>query len=968
VTLTITLTDDMAANGGGDIVMTLDPTSPSPQTNGIYLVGMPSALTITVADAGLQTAAPTIALADASNGGLTTDLITNDASPTFDLSGLVTDATVLVTAASDAVSFTYRITLVATGATGSVTFMDSHTACEGSFNDGPFNTFAACEIGDPAATDGTTVWTITATQQSPGETVSTEAGPGGTVTIDLGAPTSVSISGDNTADAGADATLTFTFDEAPASFVTTAITHDGGGTFATPTATSTTVYTAVYTAAGSAETVNVSVAAGAYTDVAGNASTTASNTHTIMVTVPAVPTINVADVSVTEPANLGDAATYLEFVVTLNPTSTGVVSFDYVTSDGTAMADEGDYTAITTATNLEFAAGTSVMTISVAVAGDGGYEGDETMSLVLSNPSPANAFGGETSLTATGTILDNDTVPVLELDTSNTTFTLPEGNDTSDDAEWFVNTRTATGSSFTDLDLTINLTFTQSPADCANIVDSGTTTAATSGDRTVTAGEAEFDVTSKPNTTPGDPDCTVTITLAQATGQTNYTLGTATSLTLTITEDDRLASTAPVISTPADNAYVNAGNETALTVSGTATMGAEISVDIAGAVFTAVTDTADTNGDWSVDLDLSSLTDGVITIEVVASEMDRNAATATVSVNKDTVAPGAPVIAGGNSVLVGAGNTLDLTFTFPEPVSGFVAGDIAIDPPGIGNISGLAGPTSMTVYTATYTAPVTGNGGDITLSVGASAYTDAAGNDNTAASAAHAVTVAAPMATQTPVVDLDATSDTGSSDTDNITSDHAPTFTISNLVNGAEVVVEAAYSTYTIRKTLTAGDTTATVGFDPAGGAGGNCDLFNPDGTPGTQNTSECGFAQGSSDDDTNGAWTVTARQTGTAPGNTVSMDATPVVVTLDSVEPSIMLTAESTSLVSGGATAITATASENIVGLMASEITATNGDLTGFAGADDVYTATFTSTSGNDAVIAIADNAYTDIAGNNGT
>ena len=89
--------------------------------------------------------------------------------------------------------------------------------------------------------------------------------------------------------------------------------------------------------------------------------------------------ISVADARVEE-----DAGAVLAFAVTLSRAASGVLTVDYATADGSAQADV-DYTAASGA--LTFRAGESSKTIEVAVLDDAHDEGEETLTLTLSNPS-----------------------------------------------------------------------------------------------------------------------------------------------------------------------------------------------------------------------------------------------------------------------------------------------------------------------------------------------------------------------------------------------------------------------------------------------------------------------------------------------------------------------------------------------------------------------------------------------------
>ena len=101
-----------------------------------------------------------------------------------------------------------------------------------------------------------------------------------------------------------------------------------------------------------------------------------------------------------------DAA--LDFVVTLSRQRSAATTVDYATANatGTGAATAGvDYTAASG--TLTFAAGETTKTVSVAVLDDGHDEGEETLTLTLSNPVGARIADGE----ATGTIENTDPMP-----------------------------------------------------------------------------------------------------------------------------------------------------------------------------------------------------------------------------------------------------------------------------------------------------------------------------------------------------------------------------------------------------------------------------------------------------------------------------------------------------------------------------------------------------------------------------
>ena len=125
--------------------------------------------------------------------------------------------------------------------------------------------------------------------------------------------------------------------------------------------------------------------------------TTADTRFTVTFVGP--PALSVSDAEVRE----GPGAT-LDFAVTLDRASDAPISVLAQTADGTATAG-ADYDAVSR--TVTFAAGETVKTVEVAVLDDAHDEGEETMTLVLSNAQRALIDDGE----GTGTIVNNDAIP-----------------------------------------------------------------------------------------------------------------------------------------------------------------------------------------------------------------------------------------------------------------------------------------------------------------------------------------------------------------------------------------------------------------------------------------------------------------------------------------------------------------------------------------------------------------------------
>ena len=122
-------------------------------------------------------------------------------------------------------------------------------------------------------------------------------------------------------------------------------------------------------------------------------------TNSPSATVAAPVGIAVADARVNE-----GAGALLAFAVMLSRAASGTLTVDYQTADGSAHAGV-DYTAASG--TLTFQAGESSQTITVAVLDDAHDEGEETLTLTLSNVSGGHLTDGE----ATGTIDNADPLP-----------------------------------------------------------------------------------------------------------------------------------------------------------------------------------------------------------------------------------------------------------------------------------------------------------------------------------------------------------------------------------------------------------------------------------------------------------------------------------------------------------------------------------------------------------------------------
>ena len=116
---------------------------------------------------------------------------------------------------------------------------------------------------------------------------------------------------------------------------------------------------------------------------------------------PALPSISINDISITEGNSGTRAAT---FTLSLSAAASSPVSVSYATANGTASAGS-DYLAATGTVTL--AAGVTSQSFSITINGDTAVEADETFSVNLSSPTGATIADGQ----GVGTIVNDDTAP-----------------------------------------------------------------------------------------------------------------------------------------------------------------------------------------------------------------------------------------------------------------------------------------------------------------------------------------------------------------------------------------------------------------------------------------------------------------------------------------------------------------------------------------------------------------------------
>ncbi|QLB34507.1 type I secretion C-terminal target domain-containing protein [Acinetobacter baumannii] len=702
----------------------------------------------------------------------------------------------------------------------------------------------------PVLADGPHTVSVTATDVA--GNVSTPVT--GTVTVDATAPTLAITTDDLALAAGEDANITFTFSEAVAGFDVSDITVVGG-TLTGLTTTDNITWTAVFTPDGTGTAPSIAVADGSYTDVVGNLGTgdVLDGTDGFIVDLVA-PVVTFADVSTndTTPALTGTID---------DPTATVVVTVDGV-----------DYPAVNN--------------------GDGTWTlADNTLPVLADGPHTvsvtATDVAGNVSTPVTGTVTVDATAPTLAITTddlalaagedANITFTFSEavaGFDVSD--------ITVVGGTLTGLTTTDNITWT------AVFTPDGTGTAPS---------------------------------IAVADGSYTDVVGNlGTGDVLDGTDGFIVDLVAPVV-TFADVST----NDTTPALTGTIDdPTATVVVTVDGVDYPAVN-----NGDgtWTLaDNTLPVLADGPHTVSVTATDVAGNVSTpVTGTVTVDATAPTLAITT--DDLALAAGEDANITFTFSEAVAGFDVSDITVVG---GTLTGLTTTDNIT-WTAVFTPDGTGTAPSIAVADGS--YTDLAGNLGTGdvldGTDGFVVDIVPPtLAITTDDLALAA------GETANIT------FTFSEAVTGFDVSDIAV-----VGGTLGALTTTDNITWTA---------VFTPDGT---------GTAPSISVADN--TYTDLAGNLGTGD----VLDGTDGFV-VDIIPPTLAITTDDLALATGETANITFTFSEAVTGFDVSDIAVVGGTLGTLTTTDNItWTAVFTPDgTGTAPSISVADNTYTDLAGNLGT
>ncbi len=603
-------------------------------------------------------------------------------------------------------------------------------------------------------------------------------------------------------------TATFTFSEAVTGFVVGDITV-GNGAASNFNTTSASVYTATITPAADGA-VTIDVAADKANDAAGNGNTAA--TQLSVINDETKPTVTITS-NAADPQSGAFTATF-----TFSEDVTGFASDDISVGNGVASNFNATSASVYTATITPAADGATTIDVATDKANDAAGNGniaatqlsvtnDETKPTITISSDATNPQSG--AFTATFTFSE-DVTGFASDDISVGNGVASNFNATS--ASVYTATITPAADGATTIDVA---------ADKANDAAGNGNTAATQ--LSITNDETKPTLTITSNAAnPQSGAFTATFTFSEdVTGfasddisvgngvASNFNAASASVYTATITP---VADGATTIDVAADKANDAAGNgntaatqlsvtndETKPTVTITSSADPTSGAFIATFTFSeGVTgfelgDITVGNGAVSNFIATSAsvytasvtpVADGAVTVDVVADKAqdaagNNNTAATQLSVTNDETKPSVTISSGSPSPVNGK---FTITTQFSEAVTGFIETDVTTD----GSISDF-----MAVDADTYTFSISSAGAGANVEIGASVAVDGAGNNNTASNSLALVFDITPP--NAPTIDLASSSDSGSSNSDDITNVNKPIIEGTTEANASvEVFVDGA--------------------------------------------------------------------------------------------------------------------------------------------------------------------------------
>ncbi len=774
-------------------------------------------------------------------------------------------------------------------------------------------------------------------------------------------PPSVSISVPSGVQNGAfNATITFT--ETVSGFAGSDVSLTGSAASITSWSANSdnTVYTGTITPTASG-TVTIGVAADVATDGANNSNTAATSQSvtvdvdrpTVTIGVPSGTQTGAFDATITFSESVsgftqsdvsltGSAASITGwrassnstvYTATITPTASGTVTIGVAANVATDAADNQNTAA--NSKNVTVSVDTTAPGVSLAVPSgvqNGAFAVTITFTETVSGftQSDVSLAGGAASITSWNANSDDTVYTATITPSASGTVTIDVAANVATDAANNQNTAATSKTVTVDVDkptVTIGApSGTQTGAFDATITFSESVSGFTQSDvslsssaASITGWSADSDDTVYTATITPSASGTVTIGVAAnvATDAANNQNTAATSKTVTVDVDK------PTVSISVPSGVQNGAFSVTITFTETVSGFAGSDVSLTGSAASITS--------WSANSDntvytgtITPTASGTVTIGVaadVATDGANNSNTAatsqsvTVDVDRPTVTIGVP-----SGTQAGA---FDATMTFAETVSGFAGSDVSLTG-SAASITGWRANSDNTVYTVTITPTASGT---VTIGVAANVASDAANNQNTAATSKNVT------------VDVD-----------------KPTVTIgvpSGVQNSAfnvSVTFTEAVSGFTQSDLSVGGTASASV----TAWSGTRNTTYTATITPTSSGTVTLNVAAGVAADAANNSNTAATSQT-----VRIDVDAPSVSITVPTDEQT-------------GAFDATITFMETVSGFVGSDVslTGSSASITSWsANSDDtVYTATITPTASGTMTIGVAANVATDDANNQNT
>ena len=759
--------------------------------------------------------------------------------------------------------------------------------------------------------------------------------------------------------------VTITFTESVSGFVQADLGLSGAASVTTWSANNdNTVYAATITPTASG-TVTVSVAANVATDAAGNPNTAAtSRTVTVDVDRPR-PTISVpsgtqtgafdatitfsetvlgfrqSDVSLT-----GSAASITAwrsnssntlYTATITPTASGTVTLNV--SSGVATDAAGNNNTAAASKTVTVSVDTDAPGVSISVPSgvqNGAFNATITFTEVVSGfvGSDVSLTGSAASITGWSANSSNTVYTATITPTASGTVTFNVSSGVATDAAGNPNTAATSRTVTVDVDrptVTIGIpSGTQTGAFNATITFSETVSGFVGSDVSLSGSAASItswrsNSSNTIYTATITPAASGTVTLNVNAGVATDAAGNnntaATSKTVTVSID----TDAPGVSISIPSGVQNGAFSVSITFTEAVSGFIQSDLSLSGTASASITGW-NTSNNTTYAATITPTTSGSVTLGVaanVATDVANNPNTAasprtvTVDVDRPTVTIGVP-----SGIQTGV---FDVTITFSERVSGFVGSDVSVTG-SAASITGWSSNSSNTVYTTTITPTASGT---VTITVAANVATDAAGNNNTAATSK---TVTVSVDTDAPGVSISVPSGVQNGG-------FSVTITFTESVSGfvgSDVSLSGNAASVT-SWSANSGNTVYTATITPT----------------------------------SSGTVTITvAANVATDAANNPNTAATPKTVTVDVDRPTATISVPSSTQT--GAFDTTITFSETVSGFAQSDVSLTGSaaSITAWSANSDntLYTATITPTASGTVTVSVAANVATDAANNPNT